>query len=298
MLSSSEQSEQRILGILASCESFKDIEEAGFLFHGTCETLEGALRPSPYDGVFWTARTPAVAQAYIPKSGVSQFLSRPPSGLLEDPVKPRAMRDDPVNIWALKHANARWEDLEIEERHGSVKSWRTLPGWPKNEDLVQHIEKDLGYDPCENGIWEINLGREGSRLEMVPADWSMPGHLILLHAPDLQISAADWQESEIGGANHNRLSAFERFSREGREAFSMEDMLQSKFHGNYGHEAIGILPGALSGLDWIAIPAHRHDGPEMDIFQRKETKELLSFMKRISPSYRAYYPKDEASCSL
>lgn len=297
MAPSSNSSEERILNILRSCRNFRDVEASGFLFHGTCETIEGALRPSPYDEVFWAARTPTVAQAYIPRSGITQIVARPSDNLLDDPIRPRSA-NDAVTAWALSRARAHWDDLEAEEHRGRIASWRVLPGWPRNSDLVAHIENDLGYTSENYGCWEVSIHRSGDTYKMKPAGWTMPGSLILLHAPGLEISATDWQESEIGGANHNRLDAFDRFAREGRAAFSMPDLLQSKFHGNYGHEAIGILPDALSKLDWIAIPAVRHDGPEPDIFRQKESRDFLDFMDTVSPSYQESLPEEDLSFAI
>lgn len=276
--------ESRLIAALKGCRDFSDLETAGFLFHGTCERIDGPLRPGAYDGVFWAARTPAIAQAYIPRAGISQIISRPPDSLLEDPIRPRSP-DDLVTAWALSRAQARWDDLEVEEERGRICSWRCLPGWPSNGELVRHIEDDLGYEPESYGGWEVSTDRSGGLWEMRPASWSLPGSLILLHAPDLKISSADWRESEIQSANHNRLEAFARLEREGCEAFAMQDLLQSKHHGNLGHEAIGILPRALERLEWISIPAIRHDGPDPDIFQRKETPDFLRYMKQASSVY-------------
>jgi len=44
------------------------------LFHGTIEPFEGALEPG-IDGVTWFADTPAIAQTYIPRSGLTVYFS-------------------------------------------------------------------------------------------------------------------------------------------------------------------------------------------------------------------------------
>jgi hypothetical protein len=273
-----------ILDRLNACQSFDEVAEAGFLFHGTCEAIDVPLRPGAYDGVFWTARSPAVAQAYIPRAGLISMMARPLCHMLDEPVRPRGP-EDLTTRWALARAGASWADLEVEEDRGRVTSWRVLPGWPRGRDLVDHLKGDLGYEASPQGIWEVSVGQGPQGQEWKPADWRLPGKLLLLYAPHLQIHQADWGESEIGDANHSRVGAFTRFADQGWDSFSMQDLLQSEYHGNVGHEAIGILPKALSTIPWIGIPALRHDGPDAGAYRLGETEDFTRFMREVSPGY-------------
>lgn len=276
-----------LLARLSACQSLDEVAEAGFLFHGTCETIDGPLRPGAYDGVFWTARSPAVAQAYIPRAGLISMMARPLDHILDEPVRPRGP-EDLTTRWALARAGASWADLEVEEGRGRVTSWRVLPGWPRGRDLVDHLEGDLGYEASPQGIWEVSIGHGPLGQEWKPADWKLPGTLLLLYAPHLRIQQANWGESEIGDANHNRVGAFTRFADEGWDAFSMQDLLQSEYHGNVGHEAIGILPKALSTLPWIGIPALRHDGPDAGVYGLGETEDFTRFMQKVASIYQSW----------
>ncbi|MCE6959314.1 hypothetical protein LAZ40_09650 [Cereibacter sphaeroides] len=287
MIFSTEQGRDRILAMLAGCRDIADVQACGLLFHGTCETIRGPLHGGSYDGVFWTARTPSVAQAYIPRAGITALVAVPASYRLDDPIRPRDP-GDAVTRWALGRARARWEDLDAEMDGPSVRSWKLLPGWPRGRDLVAHVEQDLGYRASRHGCWEVSTVFGPAGQEWKPADWSLPGTLIVAHAPDLEIRNAQWGESDLGDANHNRLDAFARFAELGLEAFRMSDLLQSKHHGNVGHEAIGLLPAGLARLDWIGIPAVRHDGPESDIFGIGDTADFARFMATAAPGYRPH----------
>lgn len=292
MLYPSPGARDRLLDRLASCRSFAEIRDSGFLFHGTCEEIAGPLHGGAYDGVFWTAQSPAIAQAYIPRAGISTYIKRPSHPMRGDPVKPGSP-DDPVTSWALSRAGATWDDLDVTFDRHRVDSFRILPGWPNLEDLAFHISDTLGYGEPENEIWEISIGRGASGQTFMPADWKLPGTLIILRAEHLNIAAPQWQEEDLGYTNHNRVGAFSRFANEGVQAFRMQDLLQSRYHGNVMHEAIGILPEALAGCDWIGIPATRHDAPDLTAFQQDETAEFTAFMRSIASDYEAAH--DEPS---
>ena len=215
------------------------------------------------------------------------MMARPLDHMLSEPLRPRNP-DDLTTKWALARAGATWDDLEVEEERGRVTSWRVLPGWPRSRDLVDHLEGELRYEASPQGIWEVSVEHGTQGQEWKPAAWRFPGTLLLLYAPHLQIQQANWGESEIGDANHNRVGAFSRFAREGHGAFSMQDLLQSEYHGNVGHEAIGILPKALSALPWIGIPASRHDGLDADVYRLGDTEDFTRFMRELAPGYQSW----------
>jgi hypothetical protein len=283
-LSSSQEGAKRVLEVLSGCENFQDVERLGFLFHGTIEALAGPLYGGGYDGVFWTAEAPAIAQSYIPRAGASMIVGRPDIWEMDDALRP-SLDDGPIMDWALARANATKEDLDIGADGYRVTSWRNLPGWPKQKDLVAWIESELGYEPKSYGTWEILCDRVDGREVFRPASWSREGTLIIALAPDLKVDEPQWSEDALGYKNHNRVGDFARFAEEGRDAFSMHDQLQSEYWGNVGHRAIGILPAGLSKLDWIAIPACRHDGPDVDWSTARETVEFEALMAEIAPGY-------------
>lgn len=47
------------------------LEPGTTLFHGTGEEIEGGLGTGGYDGILWTSKSSAIAQSYIPVSGIT-----------------------------------------------------------------------------------------------------------------------------------------------------------------------------------------------------------------------------------
>lgn len=277
--------EARLRSRLATCSTFDEVRAAGFLFHGSCEAISGRPRGGGFDGVFWTAETPSVAQAYIPRSGATLILPHLLPWQMDDPVRPRAP-DDMLTRWALERAGARWEDLDVEEARGRVVSWRIPPGWPRGRDLVHHVAVELGHG--ERQIWEIPVSRDADgRERWMPAGWRMQGGLVVLHVPDLRIDDPEWGESDLLIPNHNRLESFARMAAAGCEAFAMGDLLQSDFLGNVGHRAVGLLPAALARAEWFSIPARRHDGDDISVFREPGTPEFTRLMEELNPEWRS-----------
>lgn len=280
--SSSPEAETRIMDILGNCTDFEDVRRAGLLFHGTCEAIDGPLRGGAYDGVFWCAETPSVAQAYIPRAGIIRCLAMPNTSQADEPLRPTEP-DDPVMTWALERAGATWDDLDVErdpQRTRSIRSWRNLPGWPDHAALEAWISDELGYGRPVSRIWPVLCDRDDAGKQIFrPSNWSMPGQLYVLHVPDLKIEPAPWSPEMMAYKPHNRLDDFPRFAREGLEAFSMHDQLQSDEQGNVGHRSIGLLSGALGRAEWIAIPAMRHDGADISIFSEPMTEAFAELMR-------------------
>ena len=286
--SSSDEGRRAILAILSAARDFDDIRAAGLLFHGTCERLEGKVRGGGYDGIFWAAETPSVAQSYIPRAGVIRLLAVPRDYALEDGLRPTEP-GDPIMAWALDRCRASWEELDVETDGRRPVSWRNLPGWPRYADLLDWIARDLGYGLPEDGVWQIACDRNPAGGEMFrPAGWTMPGQLLILHVPDLKIVDPAWSEDGLGLKPHNRLEDFRRFAEAGIDAFHMSDLLQSEALGNVSHRAIGLLPAALERAEWIAIPAARHDGSDLRVFVDPITREFTCLIEAL----RAPLPDD------
>lgn len=260
-------------------------EESGLLFHGTCEPISGPLRPGAYDGVFWTARNPAIAQAYIPSAGVKRILQIPSDHDLGERIRPTTP-DDPVMTWALARCRSGWEDLEVEIRHGRPISWRILDGWPNRGDLRSWIAQDLGYGLPARGYWEVACARDATGVEtFMPQVWRLPGQLFVLHVPDLEITQPIWSDDQVHLKPHNRTADFRRMAASGVEAFSMSDLLQSDHLGNVPHVSVGLLPAGLARADWISIPARRHDGEDPAIFGQQITPDLAAFLETATTTH-------------
>lgn len=288
----------RVRRILAACESFEDVRRMGILFHGTCEEIDGDPKGGPYDQVFWTADSPAVAQAYIPRAGLRTWISEPRDVYdRAEHLRPTKYKSHAMQ-WALERAGVTVEDLDITWNGMSAWSWRIPPGWPTHGDYDDYI-RSLGYKASSNGQYDVSetFTKDG-RIQIMPADWRMPGQLLVVLAEGLDLREADWSEDALGYSNHNRVGDFQTFAERGLDGFRMEDVLQSDHHGNVGHEAIGLLPSGLEKISWLAIPAVRNDGEDFSVFSNSETPEFLAFMKELSPGYRSKVDLEAEAASM
>ena len=271
--------------ILASVRDWEELQEAGIVFHGTCEPFDGPPRPGHYDGVLWSARTPSIAQAYIPSSGLKVHHHVAPPFRREDPISPTAGRDDTALKWALRRCGKTYDDLDVQLRDGRVSSWKVVPGMPTIGDFDDWLLGEMGY---EGRSFNLKLDAGDIR----PAAWRMEGRLFVCHLAEAQeANFPAWEQT--GVRSHNRTQDFARLDREGVPAFLMPDQLQSEHWGNVGHLSVGILPNAVGRLSWIEIPALRNDGPEMSVFSDPETPEFLSFMAEINPNFAISEPSSD-----
>jgi hypothetical protein len=275
-----------VKAVLAGCNSFADVKALRILFHGTVEAIEGQLRGGGYDGVFWAAHTPSIAQAYIPRSGIKTWAHKSYDDERDYRLTP-CHHDSPSMLWALEKAGATREDMDITWNGLRPASWTIPKGWPTDGDWDDHLES-LGYEADDRGVYDLSIRYNADgKEEIMPADWKKPGQLIIA-LPDSAFSITDpeWSEDAMGYEPHNRVVDFADFAEAGLKSFRMTDQLQSDFHGNVYHEAVGILPAAIPGLKWMAIPCTRHDGEALDFFAASETPEFSAFMKSINPKYR------------
>ncbi len=278
---------ERVREALAACANFEQVRALGALFHGSCEDIEGDLRGGGYDGVFWAADRPSVAQAYIPKSGSTTWLHAPADDEREEYIKP-SKHIGFVMRWALERAGVTMEDLDVEWNGLQAWSWTIPDKWPTEGEFDDMI-RGMGYLPDFRGCYTVSTSYADEGEIIMPADWTLPGQLVIaLPDEDFNFKPANWSEDGMGYATHNRVGDFDRFAEKGQHGFSMEDCLQSNVHGNVGHEAFGILPEGIKRLSWLSIPAVRHDGPDMDVFAKPETPAFIAFiafMKQINPNY-------------
>lgn len=286
---------QDVRDALSTCMSFEDVSALGILFHGTCEEIDGDPKGGGYDNVFWTARTPSVAQGYIPKSGITTWLHAPDDDDRKRAIEP-TQSDGFVMRWALEKSGATRDDLEIVWNGWHPWSFTVVDRWPNEGDFDDWI-KSHGYVADGNGVYKVSMMYIDSRETLMPADWTLPGHLLIV-LPDKSFNEVEpaWSDDAMGYESHNRVADFAGFSSAGIDAFAMEDSLQSDHLGNVGHEAVGILASGLPKISWLAIPAVRHDGITHDAFRISETAAFVDFMKEINPEYRSEADIALASC--
>ena len=257
--------------ILDALAEFDSADEAvpSFHYHGTCEPFEGPPRPSGFDGCFWLAEHPTVAQCYIPDSGGKTLLavdSFEMGNLVRPSVADRDRDRSPTGLYAaaLQLGFPAAKEPEY-DTWGNCRSWGCPEGYPRYADIVRRLVA-MGYPYTEGrgfSAW-VKTRRIGDREEFMPADYRMPGRLFIvkgvggLKLKDL----SDGRESDLTDPDHLKLKAFRQAEAEGYDGVAISDFCQSEVHGNLGHQAIGLFAHALQGLRYVDVPVVRWDWSE------------------------------------
>lgn len=277
VLTSAPDANLRISELLRKCRSVHDLSEAGILFHGSGEPINGRLKVSSVDGMLWTARSPAIAQAYIPKAGLSTFIACDQSRRGER-ISPGASEE--VTRWALERCGASWDDLEIErDARGHVASWRIPTGWPRWGDLEDELHA-LGYRPGRHGQFKVSVSSEDGSFRIMPENWRLAGHLFILHVPDLVVNSLG-VDGDLTDPQHLWGSEFMSAETRGHEAVEIGDFLQSDRWGNVGHRAVGLFQAGLERASYCAIPASNFDFSSLIELTQGSTPEFQAAMEFV-----------------
>jgi len=227
----------------------------GVLFHGTAEPFDGPLKPGP-DGLLWTAKSPVIAQQYIPRAGIETLVSVPLAYELRERVKPR--QHDALYKIACLIAGDEITDVE-RDANGNLVSWAVPKGWPTYADVIRHIEDDLGYK-AENDVYVIStqLG-DGGDETYLPAGWKMSGRLYMTLAEGLILKdIRQGGEPDLTVKEHNNFGGFRKAEKEGYDGVIINDFAQTDLYGNFGHRSYGLNEAGLKKVEWVSIPASRY----------------------------------------
>jgi hypothetical protein len=234
------------------------------LFHGTLEEFDGPLRAGAFDNLLWTARCPALAQAYIPPTGGSILLSMS-AFRADERLRPTLdWNGRPSGWYALAVQLGYPESPEIEvNRYGEPESWIIPEGWPTNGELVRDLGT-MGYaidnDRGDFFAWVKTVyrpGPNGGSVEVfLPADHCEMGRLFLI-APDRPLTILDRGEGDgdLQNPAHLDFETFEAAQAAGYDGLQICDFLQSEAAGNVGHLSTGLFPEALGDLRYMIVPA-------------------------------------------
>lgn len=245
---------------------------SGLLFHGTCEPIEGALRPGGFDRVFWTAETPAIAQSYIPEAGLSMVLSHPGDWRLNERIRPNQF--DP---WAdLMHQMGHWP-REVDHDHcGRATSWTIDPAHPTYGEALTFLQS-LGYE-AGGTIW-VSVRQDGSRTLVRPAAWKQPGFVYVTLNEGLAFRDMRAElMSDLLDPAHVKLDLFRDVEQVGHDGIVIDDFAQcGRDHVNVGHVSFGLFAGAARTRAFVRFPATHCDfqglrtgsTPEFETFRRE-----------------------------
>ena len=286
-----------------------ELLNGGAFFHATSAQIVGELRGGGYDGVFWTAENPAIAQTYIPKAGISAAWDG------------RSWRhDDSISPEGLDLTLARSMGYECDvtrDERGRVQSycWR-LNGesvWgPKQRELRHHVEIELGYRPWQDEMFRLNLAVDPDvpgQTMILPADYQAPGTLVMAspQAPLRCYDLAAGRDSDLMDPDHLKLDLFRRLSERGFDAVRICDFAQSPQAGNLPHTSIGLFPGALAKMAMHSVPAvHFDSGAHWGVYEtpsfveghRSLVADAIAHGHQPPPEVLAEYPDLRESRAL
>ncbi len=259
--------------ILAELARYDDAEAAvdGFLFHGTIEEFDGALRPSPYDGCLWLAEAPTIAQTYIPASPGAMLLSVE-AHELERLVRPEfsglPARPSGLYAFALQTGFPLASEISCDFL-GLAQSFVSPVGYPRYAAIVEKLTA-MGYPPDARGAFAawVKYERGEDGVEVVqPASYQREGRLFVVDCvAELRLAdLADEQERDLMEPDYDKLDAFRRLEARGFDGVVINQSSQSESYGDIDYRSIGLFAGALGKIRYAAIPARHFDWPESGV---------------------------------
>jgi hypothetical protein len=256
--------------ILAELARYDDAEAAvgDFLFHGTIEAFEGALRPSPDDGCLWLAEAPTIAQTYIPASPGAMLLSVE-AHELERPVRPEfnGLPASPSGLYAFALQMGFPPASEIScDFLGQAQSFVSPEGYPRYAAIVEKLTA-MGYlSDAQSGFtaW-VKCERSEDGVEVVqPANYQSVGRLFIVDCvAELRLAdLADERERGYMQLVSRERDTFRRLEARGFDGVVINEFRQSESHGDVAHRSIGLFAIGLGKIRYAAIPARHFDWPE------------------------------------
>lgn len=258
----------------------------GFLFHGSGESWSGTPHPGG-DGLFWMARTPAIAQAYIPSAGSSYIVSLPLEYLMPQRVIP-----EKHGFWhqaAEQMTGMRCQVDGYDESTGLPTRWSVPEGWPTYARCAEWLE-GMGYSwPRPHESIDVLVAREDGRERIMPAGWRLEGTLVVTTDDGLEFrDLRTGDEGDLLSPDHMRYGEFEKAEAAGADGVVINDFAQIG-RSNVGHVAYGLTSRGIEGRAWLMMPATRFEPDRLDPSPlTPEVREWASVRRvgglRLSPS--------------
>lgn len=236
-----------------------------FMFHGTVEDFAGPLEHGGFDGVFWMADNPRIAQTYIPSAGLKTLLSVPSFDL-----KQRVRPNQSGSGWygAVKAMGFEAGTPEFDAT-GRCMSFGIPDGYPDYGAVCEWLEGELGYTSLrstfDKSYW-VKSTFDGNREKLLPSSYSAPGRLFVirgigdLNLLDIRMGG----DGDLTDPDHLKGAAFRAAEIGGYDGVVINDFCQSDTWGNVGHPSWGVFAHAIPSLRYAAVPATRFDWGETE----------------------------------
>jgi hypothetical protein len=250
------------------------------LFHGSLEPFDSSLRPGG-DGVLWFSDSPAIAQLYIPCSGISMFasvssLSRPAdSGHRSTQALQKFIGID-----------YDYDSMEFDSI-GRPRSWSMPAGFarsPTKEEVMEML-RAAGFE-LKGGTWdpqvEVNMTLSGGEYRVIPPGECREGRLFVARPRrDMRIYVMSRGEGDLTDVQYNEFDFFEELERRGFDGLLIDDFAQSEEWGNFGHLSVGLFASAARDLDVNERPAQYRE------WERERENSTPEYPERVQPYFQA-----------
>lgn len=225
--------------------STREIPAGSLLFHGTLESFQGSPTTG-FDHVVWFADSPAVAQLYIPKSGLTTMATAETIG---------TPMDDPEVVIIQQALGIRYDLTPDEMRDAQYLRTRVVPtGWdhPLKEGEVGRLLSKEGWHP-DRGFYRFHFS--GGKL-LAPGEQESGTLFIAKTRKPLRV----WYRGEEGGdpdgeQQYLDIKGMKDAEARGLDGVVINDFAQSEEHGNVPHLSVGLFAGALRKLSIKREPA-------------------------------------------
>lgn len=250
--------------------------ESRLLFHGTGEDLEGALRGGGYDDILWTAETSVISQNYIPESGSSVHFSLPSDTWRVEEV----MKPSKETIWEqfFEEMGCQFEDVVWRGRE--LESWRCVGDPPTIQDAHNWLaamgyEGEKGYGSTRYAVKQAIID---GKFRIMPADYKLVGELCILRGKE-NLKIYDHPHGDLLEPAYHHHGVFRQARDVGYDGVKINDYLQSRHWGNFGHQSIGLFPSGIAKLQYECIPATNFDSPQIEDWNQGVTPEFAAWAR-------------------
>jgi hypothetical protein len=255
----------------------------GVLFHGTGEPIVGPLKPGDYDKVLWTSTSAAIAQTYIPRSGVSVYLNRPDSWRENDRIRPQMH-----SAWYELAKQVSGQDcFDITMRNGEVESWRVPSDWPTYGECWAFVTSQNGLGYPSKDVIEIFTAHSDTGWTHLPSSYKLQGQLFMtLGDPNDFRDLRRSPEPDLMEVEYHQTDLFKQAWDRGVFGVKINDFAQTKIWGNVGHESFGLGPKSAEQTKWLTIPATNYEPETMKDFNAI-TPEVRKWHEEMAQKYEA-----------
>jgi len=221
------------------------------LFHGTIEPLEGAMRTGG-DQVLWFADSPAIAQLYIPRSGLMTVAQSSNIALPSKNEEIQAIQDKIGLHFDLDEVT--WDPIDRPKSYLLPEDWNR-----DHRDRTRAVEERLealGYEGEGRPGWRSYRFHFHDDVLLPPGGVAEGTLCVATPLRDMQLYPRATGEGSLMDPQHLEWGLFEKVRASGYDGIMIDDYAQSEKWGNLGHLSVGLFSEAIEDVEWVeCVPA-------------------------------------------